>query len=102
MEGVNKGSYYAETIARDFPNDVGESKKVEDATHLYRRILASQADGSVTMVSVGHLTDVAKLLESKPDEVSPLSGKELVSKKVKFWVAMLGEGQEVKTGRKTL
>lgn len=92
MEGVNKGSYYAETIARDFPNDVGEMKKVEDATHLYRRILASQVDGSVTMVSVGHLTNVAKLLESKPDEASPLSGKELVSLKVKFWVAMLGEG----------
>ncbi len=130
MEGVNKGSYYAETIARDFPNDVGELKKVEEATHLYRRILASQPDGSVTMVSVGHLTNVAKLLESKADKVSPLSGEELVSEKVKFWVAMLGEGmnwnmrwdreasetainrcpvpviftaegQEVKTGRKT-
>ncbi len=92
MEGVNKGSYYAEIIARDFPNDVGELKKVEDATHLYRRILSSQADGSVTLVSVGHLTNVAKLLESKPDEISPLSGKDLVAKKVKFWVAMLGEG----------
>jgi hypothetical protein len=92
MEGVNKGSYYAETIARDFPNDLGETKKIEDATHLYRRILASQADGSVTLVSVGHLTNVARLLESKPDELSPLSGKELVSLKVKCWVAMLGEG----------
>ncbi|MCP4310712.1 MAG: hypothetical protein GY790_05580 [Bacteroidetes bacterium] len=130
FEGVNKGSYYAEAIARDFPNDVGETKKVEDATHLYRRILASQSDGSVILVSVGHLTNVARLLESKPDEVSHLSGKELVSLKVKHWVAMLGEGmnwnmrwdrvasetaingcpvpiifttegQEVKTGRKT-
>ena len=130
FEGVNKGSYYAEAIARDFPNDVGETKKVEDATQLYRRILASQSDGSVILVSVGHLTNVARLLESTPDEVSQLSGKELVSLKVKYWVAMLGEGmnwnmrwdrmasetaingcpvpiifttegQEVKTGRKT-
>ncbi len=91
-EGVNKGSVYAETIAKAFPGDLGEHMKIEDATLLYRRILASQADSSVTMVTVGHLTNVANLLESKPDELSPLSGKELVQKKVKRWVAMLGEG----------
>ena len=92
FEGVNKGSYYAVTIAREFPNKVGEQKNIEDATKLYRRILASQDDGSVTLVSVGHLTNVARLLESEADEVSPLTGMELVSLKVKYWVAMLGEG----------
>ena len=92
IEGVNKGSVYAEVIAKSFPNDMGEKKKIEDATLLYRRILASQADSSVTMLSVGHLTNIAKLLDSEPDEVSPLSGKELISIKVKYWVAMLGEG----------
>ena len=92
IEGTNRGSVYAEIIAKTFPNDVGEHKKVQEATQLYRKILAAQADGSVTLVSVGHLTNVAKLLESKPDEFSPLSGKELVQLKVKMWVAMLGEG----------
>ncbi len=92
IEGVNKGSVYAETIAKTFPNDMGEQKQIEEATNLYRRILSSQEDASVTMVTVGHLTNIAKLLESEPDEWSPLSGKELVRKKVKWWVAMLGEG----------
>lgn len=92
IDGVNKGSVYAEPIARSFPNDLGEKKKIEDATLLYRRILASQTDSSVTMVTVGHLTNIAKLLESDPDELSPLPGKELVRKKVKWWVAMLGQG----------
>jgi hypothetical protein len=92
FEGVNKGSYYAGTIARNFPNDVGEQKKIENATSLYRRILASQEDGSVILVSVGHLTNVAQLLESKADEYSPLDGKALMARKVKCWVAMLGEG----------
>ncbi|MEN8204362.1 MAG: hypothetical protein ABFS28_17335, partial [Bacteroidota bacterium] len=92
IDGVNKGSVYAETIAKDFPNDLGEHMKIEDATLLYRRILASQADSSVTMVTIGHLTNVANLLTSEPDRWSPLSGKELVHKKVKRWVAMLGEG----------
>ena len=75
IDGVNRGSVYAETIAKTYPNDVGQTKKIEDATVLYRRLLASQADSSVTIVSVGHLTNIAKLLESKPDESSPMTGK---------------------------
>lgn len=92
IEGVNKGSVYAEAIAKEFPNDMGEKKKVENATLLYRRVLASQPDTSVTIVSVGHLTNIAKLLDSEQDELSLLNGKDLISKKVKCWVAMLGEG----------
>jgi len=94
IDGVNKGSVYAETIAKTFPNNMGEQKKIEEATLLYRHILASQPDSSITMVTVGHLTNIAKLLKSEPDEWSPLSGKELVSKKVKCWVAMLGQGMD--------
>lgn len=91
-DGVNKGSVYAETIAKTFPNDMGQLKELEEATHLYRRILASQADSSVTLLTVGHLTNISKLLASVPDESSPLPGHELVRKKVKCWVAMLGLG----------
>ncbi len=94
IEGVNKGSVYAEMIAKTFPNDLGDNKKIENATQLYRRILTAQENHSVTIITVGHLTNIAKLLESGPDEWSPLSGKELVSKKVKMWVAMLGEGMD--------
>lgn len=92
IDGTNRGSVYTEPIARKFPNDLGQNKKLEEATILYRRLLASQPDSSVTMVTVGHLTNIAKLLKSQPDDLSPLSGSDLIRKKVKWWVAMLGEG----------
>ena len=59
-----------------------------DANETYRRVLAAQPDGSVTICSVGFLTNMRRLLETKPDAISPLDGKALVAKKVKLWVAM--------------
>ena len=59
-----------------------------DANDIYRRILAAQPDGSVVLCSVGFTTNMRRLLETKPDAVSPLDGKALVAKKVKAWYAM--------------
>ena len=67
------------------------------ATEVYRKVLAKQPDQSVVIVTVGFLSNLADLLKSGPDQFSPLSGKELVAKKVKKWVAMAGgfpEGNE--------
>ena len=58
---------------------------------LYRQLLASEPDNSVVLVSVGFLTNLADLLESSSDEISSLSGRELIAKKVKLWVAMAGQ-----------
>lgn len=60
------------------------------ATEVYRKTLASQPDGSVTIVTVGFVSNLADLLKSKSDKYSALSGKDLVKKKVKNWVAMAG------------
>ena len=54
-----------------------------EAYKLYRKLLAEQPDGSVTIASVGFVTSLAHLLQSVPDELSPLNGVELVRKKVK-------------------
>lgn len=54
-----------------------------DGWQLYRRLLAAEPDHSVAIVSVGFVTCLAQLLESKGDEYSPLSGVELVRQKVK-------------------
>jgi len=59
------------------------SDAAPDATALYRKILAAKDDGSVTICSVGFLSNLAALLESKGDDVSPLDGRALVEKKVK-------------------
>ena len=64
------------------------SNDAPDANEVYRRVLAAQPDGSVVICSVGFLTNMRRLLETKPDAISPLDGKSLVAKKVKLWVAM--------------
>src|SRR5690606_20361261 len=65
--------------------------EVPDAVALYRKVLAQQPDHSVTIITVGFLTNVAALLQSDPDQYSDLSGKELVEKKVKKLVSMAGK-----------
>ncbi len=61
---------------------------------LYRKLLAAQKDHSVTIVSVGFSTNLAQLLDSRGDEFSPLTGKELVAQKVKLVSAMMGHFQD--------
>lgn len=74
-------------VAR-YPHDLKTNQQAEDATTLYRRLLAKQPDGSVTIVTVGFMTNMANLLESKPDQYSPLDGRTLAKKKVKQLVSM--------------
>ena len=64
------------------------SNDAPDANEVYRRVLAAQPDNSVVICSVGFLTNMRRLLETKPDAISPLDGKSLVARKVKLWVAM--------------
>lgn len=61
-----------------------------EAHTLYRKILAGMPDGSVTIVSVGFSTNLQRLLNTKADEYSPLSGYELVKQKVKLLCTMAG------------
>ena len=73
------------------------NKDYPSATEVYRKVLASQKDNSVVIVTVGFISNLDALLKSGPDKNSPLSGKELVAKKVKKLVAMAGgfpEGNE--------
>ena len=73
------------------------NKDYTSATEIYRKVLSSQPDGSVVIATVGFLSNLETLLKSGPDQYSKLSGKELVAKKVKKWVAMAGgfpEGNE--------
>lgn len=67
-----------------------EYEKYPESHILYRKVLAEQPDNSVTIASVGFSTNLVRLLETRPDEFSPLTGKELVSKKVKLLVMMAG------------
>lgn len=81
---------YNRIIAENFPYQLNNND-VPDATKLYRKILASQKDRSVSVVTVGPLANIKRLLESKADEISPLNGSELICKKVKEFIIMGGK-----------
>jgi inosine-uridine nucleoside N-ribohydrolase len=73
-----------------FKRPAFDIEAVPDAVQLYRSILAKQKDSSVTIVSVGFSTNIARLLQSAPDKYAALSGKELIAKKVKLLAVMAG------------
>lgn len=89
-EGTTTASKYARKLAEAFPHDIPtDLAKIEDAADVYRRVLSAQPDGSVTIVSVGDLTNLAALLNSPAEKDQP-SGKDLAAKKVRLWVCMGG------------
>jgi inosine-uridine nucleoside N-ribohydrolase len=71
-------------------------KDVPNTTALYRKILSKQKDGDIVLVTVGPLLNIKRLIESKPDSVSNLNGKELLSRKIKLVVVMGGHFPEGK------
>jgi inosine-uridine nucleoside N-ribohydrolase len=73
-----------------FPRRIDETARLADAVEVLRRALASEADGSVTVVQVGFSTNLARLLDSPPDSISPLSGRELAARKVRLLSVMGG------------
>ncbi|QJW91577.1 nucleoside hydrolase [Spirosoma taeanense] len=110
--GVPKGDavtdkdtqHWSDTITARYPHKVKSNDEVPDAVTLYRQILAQQPDRSVTIITVGFLTNLANLLNSQPDRYSRLSGKDLVAQKVKNLVSMAGKfpgGREYNVFRDT-
>lgn len=94
--GVTKGTFpnmdcpqkWAEALIEKYPHNIRSNDDAPDAVQLYRKILSSQDDHSVTIISIGFFTNLSNLLKSSPDTYSPLNGKELVRKKVKHLVSM--------------
>jgi inosine-uridine nucleoside N-ribohydrolase len=79
-------------MARDpaYPHALKKSADAPEAVALLRKVLAAKPDGSVSVVQVGFATNLARLLDSPADDASPLTGKELAARKVKFVSAMFG------------
>ncbi len=83
-----QGSRFAETITREFLHDFPTGNEQPDAVSVYRRVLVAQPDGSVTLVTVGDLTNIRDLLASRPDEISSLDGVALTRAKISHWYCM--------------
>jgi inosine-uridine nucleoside N-ribohydrolase len=91
--------FWAQAILKKYPHALASNSEATDAILLYRKILAAQPDHSVTIISVGFFTNLAGLLQSGPDDLSHLTGMELVKKKVTKLVSMAGSlGQDGKSG----
>jgi len=73
-----------------YPHKLQSGKEAPEAVDLLRQVLSRQPDGSVAMVVVGFSTNLARLLDSPADSHSPLTGADLVAKKVKFVSMMAG------------
>jgi purine nucleosidase len=73
-----------------YPHDLTAGKPAPGATTILRAALAGQPDGSVVVVQVGFATNLARLLDSPPDDHSPLPGEELVRTKVRLLSLMAG------------
>jgi inosine-uridine nucleoside N-ribohydrolase len=86
--------HWTDSLREKYPNQVMTNELVPDAVQVYRKVLASQPDRSVTIVTVGFLTNLSNLLQSVPDRNSNLNGLELVKKKVKQLVCMAGKFPE--------
>ena len=88
--GGDGGHYKYRKLIADYPKWVrhADADDAPDANAVYRKALADAPDGSVVICTIGFLTNLRRLLETKGDDISPLDGKELVAKKVKRWVAM--------------
>ena len=78
-------SKYTGEIAKRFGEGAPEPQA---AAEFYRNILSKAEDDSVVIITIGFLTDIAELMKSDADEYSPLTGIELMKKKVSHVVSM--------------
>lgn len=77
-------------IARDYPRMHKTWEDIADGVKLYREILESAADSSITIIVVGTMHNLYGLLASEPDAISSMTGKQLVADKVALVVTMGG------------
>lgn len=83
--------WYGKHVAEHFPNEYmpETGREPEDAVRLLRRTLSENRGEKITLVVVGSLVNLCDLLTSEADELSPLSGVELVREQVGL-VSLMG------------
>jgi inosine-uridine nucleoside N-ribohydrolase len=84
LKGDDGKPRYPRTLTPD------DSAKLPDAEPFLRKLLVGEPDGSVVLVQIGFFTNFARLLDTPADNISPLTGKELIAKKVKLLSLMAG------------
>ena len=87
---LKDSQHWTDSLLLNYPHSIKKNDEALSAIEAYRKLLASQPDSSVTIITVGFLTNLSDLLQSVPDNYSKLNGKDLVAQKVKQLVCMAG------------
>ena len=89
--------FYARQLAEEYPRTHPWKSPADapDVAAVYRQMLAAEPDiddkhPGVVLITVGMLTNSRSLLKSGPCDHSPLTGLELVKRKIRLWVIMGG------------
>lgn len=80
----------ADGVGYRYVHDLLREADAEPAVVLLRKTLAAAKDHSVVIAQVGFSTNLANLLRTSGDAISPLDGKQLVAQKVKLLSVMAG------------
>ena len=83
-------SFYSHHLARAYPRKMNHPDEARDAVKLYREILSSAADSSITIIITGTMHNFYGLLQSGSCQFSDLNGQDLVGLKVHQVVTMGG------------
>lgn len=86
----HKEPRWTDELPARYPHKTAKASDSRDALEVYREVLSKQPDNSVTIITVGMLTNLSNLLQSKADKYSNLDGIDLIKKKVKHVVTMGG------------
>ncbi|MFD1629280.1 nucleoside hydrolase [Pseudopedobacter beijingensis] len=88
-----KGDHFAFNVSQDksYKRSIKDYDKIPESVDLLRKTLQKHKNNSVVIVAVGFSSNLSRLLDSKPDDISPLTGKELIAKKVKYLCMMAGD-----------
>ncbi|MEO0470884.1 MAG: hypothetical protein AAF206_14750 [Bacteroidota bacterium] len=81
---------YTHFIPKHYPHPLKDWRQALDAVALYREILATAREKSITILVIGTMHNFYALLQSVAGPYSALSGEELVRQKVKQVVTMGG------------
>lgn len=80
FENTPENMIFTKIIATEYLKN-NDKPHIHDAVRLYRQILRDNSD--ITIISIGFLNNISALLNSVADDISPLSGVELIKEKVK-------------------
>lgn len=86
-----KASSYSRAIFDEFPHDGLTDEQRPNALTVYRQLLAAAPDHSVTIASIGFLSNLDTLLKSPGDGIDPRDGMALIKAKVRLLSLMGGK-----------